>query len=378
MHSPFHKFNIFAKTRSLKETYKNQNKTLPHSFNHGKVAWRSPSNIALIKYWGKYGIQLPKNPSLSFTLSKSFTETHILFKRSKGEPQRAFLFDNKPNEAFAARIWKYVDSLLPIFPYLTQLDIHIKSHNSFPHSAGIASSASAMSALALCLVDMEKELFGTPNTENAFYAKASYIARLGSGSASRSVYGDYTLWGENTSVQANSSQDFAVPLELELHGPFKVLRDTILIVDQGPKSVSSSIGHSLMEQHPFTDDRLKQADKHLKLLLKAIKSNDQAAFIKIVESEALSLHALMMSSDPWFILMKTETLEILQKIKTFRERTGHFICFTLDAGPNVHLIYGNQNEIEIKAFIEKELKPHCYQGQIIYDRIGTGPQKLDK
>lgn len=377
MHSPFYKFNIFAKTRSLKETYKNPNLILPPSFTQGKVAWRSPSNIALIKYWGKYGRQLPKNASLSMTLSKSYTETSVSFSLAKDPPQRSFLFEGESNEAFAARIWKFMDSLDELFPFLAQLNLSIETHNSFPHSAGIASSASAMSALALCLVDMERQFFASFKTEEEFYRKASYIARLGSGSASRSVYGSYTIWGGPSTVKYPFNNEEALPLNFEVHEDFKSLKDTILIVDQGQKEVSSSLGHSLMKGHPFAEDRLKQAELHMRSLVDAMKDGDIDAFIRIVESEALSLHALMMSSDPWFILMKAETLEILQKIKAYRERTGHFICFTLDAGPNVHLIYGNQNEMEIKAFIDKDLKSHCYQGQIIFDSIGKGPQKIN-
>jgi len=365
------------KTKHLKEDYINPNLILSSSILEGKVAWRSPSNIALIKYWGKYGQQLPKNASLSMTLSESYTETSLAYSLASEKPQRSFLFEGNTNEAFAARIWKFIDSLKPLFPFLDQLNLAIETKNSFPHSAGIASSASAMSALALCLVDLEKKLFNSPKTEDEFNKKASYIARLGSGSASRSIYAAYTIWGESPLVQANSNNDLAMPLGFEVHDLFKDLKDTILIVDQGQKEVSSSLGHSLMNHHPYTEDRLKQANSHMHSLVKAMKTGDASEFIKTLESEALSLHALMMSSDPWFILMKAETLQILQKIKTYRERTGHFICFTLDAGPNVHLIYGSKNKMEIEAFIEKELKDFCHQGQIIYDHMGVGPQKLN-
>lgn len=361
----------------MKENYIKPSLRISHSIKEGKVVWRSPSNIALIKYWGKYGMQLPKNASLSMTLSKSYTESSISYALATEEPKRVFLFEGKENDAFAQRIWKFLDSLELIFPFLQQLDLLIESKNSFPHSAGIASSASAMSAVALCLVDMEQELFGTLKTEKEFYRKASYVARLGSGSASRSVYGDFTIWGESPTVEADSDNELALPLSMEVHDHFNELYDTILIVDRGQKEVSSSLGHSLMNQHPYAENRLKQADTHLKSLMEAMKSGDQAAFIKVVESEALSLHALMMSSDPWFILMKPDTLEILQKIKTYREETGHFICFTLDAGPNVHLIYGDQNKEEIEAFINGELKAYCNQGKIIFDGMGKGPQKLD-
>lgn len=361
----------------MKENYLNPNLKLSHSVKEGLVAWRSPSNIALVKYWGKYGMQLPKNASLSMTLSKSYTESTISYAFAKEEPRRVFLFEGKKNDAFAQRIWKFLDALDLVFPFLRQVDLLIETQNSFPHSAGIASSASAMSALALCLVELEQKLFGSLQTEEEFFRKASYVARLGSGSASRSVYGDFTIWGESLMVQADSDAEIAVPLSMKVHDRFKKLYDSILIVDRGQKEVSSSLGHSLMNHHPYAENRLKQADAHLKSLTMAMKSGDQDAFIKVVESEALSLHALMMSSDPWFMLMKPDTLKILQKIKSYREKTGHFICFTLDAGPNVHLIYGDLNKKEIEGFINDELKVYCHLGQMIFDGMGSGPQKLD-
>ena len=361
----------------MKESHPSFALILPASFQKGKVAWRSPSNIAFIKYWGKYGVQYPKNASLSMSLSKSSTETSIEYSRAGAHAKRAFLFEGKAQEAFAQRIWKFIDSLSEIYPFLNQLNLSISSRNSFPHSAGIASSASAMSALALALVDMERKLFGRPASEDDFYRKASHIARLGSGSAARSVYGAYSIWGENLELQKDSSNDFALPLQEEVADCFLELHDSILIIDQGQKEVSSSLGHSLMNGHPYAGDRLKQAKLHLKSLLSAMKAGDQDLFVKIVESEALSLHALMMSSDPWFILMKADTLQVLQKIKRYRESTGHFICFTLDAGPNVHVLYGKQDKIAIEEFIDKDLKPYCYEGHIIFDHLGKGPQKID-
>lgn len=364
------------KRNALNDYYENPRLILPERLHQGEVKWKSPSNIALVKYWGKYGTQLPKNASLSMCLSESYTETSVHYQLAKGEPKRDFYFQGKANEAFAKRIWKFIDSLDSIYPYLSQLDLHIHSRNSFPHSAGIASSASAMGALALCLVDMERVFFSCPKQEDDFFHKASYLARLGSGSASRSVYGGYAIWGASKSVQENTDNKFAVPFVGKIDSAFENLSDAILIVDNGQKEVSSSLGHSLMEGHPYADDRLAQADQNMKNLANAMIKGDKGRFIKVVEGEALSLHALMMASDPWFILMKPETLKILQSIKNYRAQTNHFLCFTLDAGPNVHLIYGKENELEVVKFIEKELKPLCHNHQIIYDTMGKGPEKL--
>jgi diphosphomevalonate decarboxylase len=110
--------------------------------------------------------------------------------------------------------------------------------------------------------------------------------------------------------------------------------------------------------------------------LKAIASGDLDAFIEITENEALTLHGMMMASKPGYTLMEPNTLEILQRIKLFREQTDAKVCFTLDAGPNVHLLYPASDEIIVKDFIEKELKKFCAKNQVIDDKMGKGPKRI--
>ncbi|HAV30133.1 MAG TPA: diphosphomevalonate decarboxylase, partial [Saprospirales bacterium] len=150
------------------------------------VTWRSPSNIAIVKYWGKHGVQLPRNPSVSFTLDAAHTDTTVSFTEKSekdGEVSIDFYFEGAPNEAFASKITAFLESLHVEFNFLLDYNLKIESSNSFPHSSGIASSASAMSALALCLCSIEKILTGWPTDGTDFLNKASHIARLGSGSA---------------------------------------------------------------------------------------------------------------------------------------------------------------------------------------------------
>ncbi|OYT17464.1 MAG: diphosphomevalonate decarboxylase [Bacteroidetes bacterium 4572_77] len=343
----------------------------------GSVSWESPSNIALVKYWGKYGVQLPKNASISMCLSKAYTITSIQYKYTRSAPKRSFLFEGKPTEKFAQRIWKYLDSLTSIYPFLQQLDLHIESENSFPHSAGIASSASSMSALALCLVDMERQLFGHLQNQVDFLKKASHIARLGSGSAARSVFGGYSIWGENKTIDLESDNRYALDFNSTIHPFFQGIQDAILIVDENEKAVSSSLGHSLMNNHPFANNRLSQANNHISAITKALQEADKESFIKIVEAEAMSLHALMMSSEPWFILIKPQTISIIEQIRKYRQETGKFITFTLDAGPNVHLLYHKDDELEIKHFIKHKLQAYCSQQKILFDGMGSGPKKTN-
>ncbi len=343
---------------------------------NGNVSWQSPSNIALIKYWGKFGIQLPKNPSLSFGLSEAFTQTSIKYSSKNDEKaEHKFLFEGKENIAFADKIFRFLIELDIFFPFLKQLDLQIESRNSFPHSAGIASSASSMSALALCLCSIEQEVIGSLQDENDFYTKASYIARLGSGSASRSIYGGYSIWGEFTEL-IESSNDYAVPFTYEVHPLFIQLRDSILIVSDTEKAVSSRAGHALMNNHPYADARIEQSKQNMSWLIAAFLQGDTDRFIEVVENEAMSLHGLMMSSKPWYSLLHPNTLRILDTIRAFREQSGLFICFTLDAGPNVHLLYAQEDENQVLQFIENELLKYCVERKVIHDKIGFGPKRL--
>jgi diphosphomevalonate decarboxylase len=360
----------------LPERYQNASLLLNQRKVEGKVGWSSPSNIALIKYWGKFKGQLPKNASLSFTLNDCNTHTEIHYKSAFDKPKKAFFFNGEKNDKFSQRLWTLLESFKSIYPFLQQLDLSINSRNSFPHSAGIASSASAMSALALCLVEMEQKLFNHPLSNEAFFQKASYLARLGSGSAARSAFGGYSIWGETAEVE-DSSDFYAINLKEEIHPRLSKLYDAILIVNADEKSVSSSAGHLLMDSHPFADSRIDQARKNMKRLLSALKNGDGNTFIEIVENEALSLHALMMSGMPGYILMKEDSLSVIEKIRSYRQRTNHFLCFTLDAGPNVHIIYSKENKKEIEDFIHKELKPFCHLSQIIWDRMGEGPKRIE-
>ncbi len=341
----------------------------------GQVAWRSPSNIALIKYWGKRPVQLPQNASISYTLSDAHTDTTVVYSpRNSNKPWVSFLFEGKEEAHFAKRIEDFISSLKLYFPFLSQLQLQISSSNSFPHSSGIASSASSMSALAMCLCDIERELFGTLEDENSFVQKASYIARLGSGSAARSVYPLLASWGIHEDLPQSS--DLYATLYNDVSNVYKSMHDDVLIVSKEKKSVSSTAGHALMETNPFAKIRYTQASKNMTELLNSMKTGDLEQWGKIVEEEALTLHALMMCSDPSFILMKPNTLAVIDKIRAFRKQTKLPLFFTLDAGPNVHILYPENITKEAQAFINSQLLSYAEGGLIIRDQVGTGPKKL--
>ncbi|MDR2222112.1 MAG: diphosphomevalonate decarboxylase [Flavobacteriaceae bacterium] len=341
----------------------------------GVFSWSAPSNIALVKYWGKKENQIPANPSLSFTLSNCKTITTMEYK-VKSEKGISFelLFEGKPKEDFKPKVQKFFERIVQYCPYIENYHFVIDTQNTFPHSSGIASSASGMAAMAVNVMSLEKAIY-PEMTEEYFDAKASFLARLGSGSACRSISGSIVVWGEHKGI-VNSSDLYGVPFGDTVHENFKSYCDVILLVDKGEKKVSSTVGHELMHNHPFAQQRFAQAHENLEVLKQVLISGDQEAFIKIVESEALTLHAMMMTSMPYFILMKPNTLQIIEKIWDFRAKTSIPLCFTLDAGANVHLLFPNTDKDFVMTFVRQELSDLCQNQHFIEDRVGFGSERI--
>ena len=346
---------------------------------NGSFQWSAPSNIALVKYWGKKENQIPANPSISFTLNNCKTITKLSFTKKNntitiGATKEKFsfdlLFEGKPKEDFKPKIQKFFERIEIYCPYLTKYHFTIDTENTFPHSSGIASSASGMAALSMNIMKLEKAL-RPAMTDEYFFQKASFLARLGSGSACRSVKGSVVVWGNHAEI--NTSSDlYGVEFPSKIHENFKNYQDTILLVDKGEKQVSSTVGHDLMHNHPFAEQRFAQAHHNLSAIKTVLETGNLDEFIKIVESEALTLHAMMMTSLPYFILMKPNTLEIINKIWKFRNETKIPVCFTLDAGANVHVLYPENVRESVLQFIKDELVGFCQNGNYICDAIGTG------
>lgn len=342
------------------------------SIEQGSFQWSAPSNIALVKYWGKKDNQIPANPSVSFTLNNCKTITKLAFAKKENQDLFSFdlLFEGKPKEDFKPKIQKFLERTEPYLPFLKDYHFTIDTQNTFPHSSGIASSASGMAALAINLMSLEKTL-NPQMTDDYFFRKASFLARLGSGSACRSVKGSMVVWGNHANIPG-SSDLFGVEFPNAIHDNFKHFQDTILLVDKGEKQVSSTVGHDLMHNHPFAERRFAQAHENLDKLITIFENGNLEEFIKIVESEALTLHAMMMTSMPYFILIKPNTLHIINAIWKFRNETKIPVCFTLDAGANVHLLYPENTAVTVLQFIKNELVGYCQNGQYICDEIGNG------
>lgn len=341
----------------------------------GKVTWTAPSNIALVKYWGKKGVQIPANPSLSLSLSTSATTTELGYQplqASKEEVSFDLYFDGSPKPSFRPKVADFFKRILPYVPFIRGYHLEIRTSNTFPHSSGIASSASGMAALALCVMSLEKELSGLED-EDYFVKKASFLARLGSGSACRSIQGPVIIWGEHPEY-SGSNDLYGVPFSGGIHPIFETYRDSILLVDKGQKKVSSTLGHNLMNDHPYGDNRFTHANQNMSRMRNIIQNGDLPEFVHLVESEALTLHAMMLTSNPYFLLMRPNTLNIIENLFEYRQDTGHQVCFTLDAGANVHLLYPGEIKSQVEQFIESHLKAFCEQGHYLLDKVGFGAE----
>jgi len=302
---------------------------------------------------------------------------------------QTFLSGNE-EQKFAEKIEKYFKNIEQYLPWILKGRYIIRTENTFPHSSGIASSASGFGAIAKCLMELDKIFSSTKEegfeslsltTDNdvilsgveghqrsTINKKASFLARLGSGSASRSLYEGLVVWGKTEEVEG-SSDLFAVPYNNNaIHPIFKNFNDWVLLIHEGQKSVSSTVGHGLMNTNPYAERRFQEAHENFTKLKTILATGDMEGFIKLVEHEALTLHAMMMMSEPAFILMQTGTLQVINKIWEFRKVTGLALLFTLDAGANVHLLFPNDiDNKRITDFITTELIPLTQKGGVVKD-----------
>lgn len=333
-----------------------------------RIAYSAPSNIAFVKYWGKHGRQLPMNASISMTLSRCCSHFQVQYYPQGQGRIKSLIFEGQEQTAFKARLQNYLDSIHDVAGWVAEYDFSIHSENTFPHSAGIASSASAMSAFIMCLCHIES-MVGDKTLD---LEHASLLARLASGSACRSVIPHYGVWGEHTGFPAGNDQ-FAVAFE-DFDTSFAQMNDDIVIVDQAEKSVSSSAGHALMNAHPYRSGRIDQANDNFRVLINAMKVGDFESFGSVLENEALSLHGLMLSSDPSYILLKPNSLAIIEELKIWRHQSKLPVYFTIDAGPNLHLIYPKSVKESVAGFL-KQVKEQ-FSVSVIHDEIGSGPKQL--
>jgi diphosphomevalonate decarboxylase len=314
------------------------------------------ANIALIKYWGNRDdkLRLPANPSLSMTLGGLETETTVEFSEGRGEDE-VLIGGEVQTGAERERVVAQLDAVraranLP-------LRARVESSNNFPASAGIASSASAFAALTLAgaaaagLALSEREL--------------SALARLGSGSAARSIPGGFVAWhlGDPAEPDSSYAEMIAPPDHWEL-------RDVIAVVSQKHKAVGSTSGHALAATSLLQAARVDTASQRLERCREALLARDFGRLSDLVELDSNMMHAVMMTSTPPLFYWEPITLAIMKSVRRWRGE-GLEVCYTIDAGPNVHCLCPRQAAGEV----ERRLRENLDVKSILVARPG-GPARL--
>jgi diphosphomevalonate decarboxylase len=278
-------------------------------------------NIAFIKYWGNRDddLRLPANGSISMNLEGLETRTCVVFDDSLPADELR-INDGNPDKSATERVRRMLDEVRRL------ADMHqfarVESHNNFPLGAGIASSASGFAALALAA----SRAAGLELDE----ARLSCLARHGSGSACRSIPGGFVEWMAGTGDADSVAVTIASPGHWDLE-------DCIVLLSSAPKATGSSIGNKLAGTSPLQAARVADAPRRLAICREAILGRNFSPFASIVEEDSNLMHAVMMTSRPPLFYWLPETLGILRAVQAARAQ-GLQACYTVDAGPNVHIL----------------------------------------
>jgi diphosphomevalonate decarboxylase len=291
-------------------------------------------NIAFIKYWGNRDdvLRLPANGSISMNLGGLTTQTCVTFDPViKAD---TLTLNSAPLAGKSvARLATFLDHVRQLAG--KQLYARVTTENNFPTGAGIASSASAYAALALAA----SQAIGLALDERGL----SRLARLGSGSACRSIPGGFVEWQKGES----DADSYAFSIALPEHW---ALADLVAVVQSERKPVGSSEGHSLAGSSPLQIARLSGAEGRLDACRRAILQRDFEALARVVELDSSLMHAVMMTSTPPLFYWQPASLALMKQVIRWRQ-AGNPVCFTLDAGPNVHILCPEEDAFKIRKLL---------------------------
>lgn len=328
---------------------------------------KAPSNIAFLKYWGKEDPQLqwPANDSLSMTLSYAYTETsaYVLKDTTKDKifaSQDSARQKQTQPDAFSKKIITHLDRLRN---YLgTSQQLQIMTSNSFPSSCGIASSASGFAALTVAA------LAALTQTNNLEALKKSIgeknildLMRLGSGSACRSFHEGFVLWEKGSSPKEQTVRK----LFPKSHW---MLWDIVLMVSKNPKSISSSKAHLLAPSSPFFSTRIAGLKEKLQQMKQALSEKNLSLLGPLLEQEALEMHSIIMTTKEQSAYLTDESFAILEWLRQKRQKGVFRAYFTIDAGPNIHVICEDEDKIKFIQAFKKDFSKIDY----LEDHTGEG------
>ena len=289
------------------------------------------ANIAFVKYWGKRDaeLNLPANSSLSMNLDRLTTITTVEFSPDYDD-DLVILDGREERGETRQRIVAHLDRVRAMARLRARA--RVISKNSFPSGAGLASSASGFAALSLAA----SRAAGLELSQR----ELSILARFGSGSACRSIPGGFSEWTAGSSSEESLAEQIAPPEHWDL-------RDVIALVSRAKKPVGSTEGHSLAPSSPFFQARLASLADRLTKAKAALLEKDLATLGPLIEEDAISMHAVMMTSRPPIYYWLPSSIQLIHEVQNWRAE-GLEVYFTLDAGPNVHLICQAADQAEVE------------------------------
>lgn len=302
------------------------------------------ANIAFIKYWGNRDqrLRLPVNSSISMNLDGLLARTQVTFDPSLCCDD-VMTLNGQVQAAALRRVSEFLNHVRKMAEL--QLYARVTSENNFPMGAGIASSAAAFAALAVAA----SNAIGLSLSE----AQLSRLARLGSGSACRSVPGGFVEW-QTGRTEADSYAISIAPPE------YWKLVDCVTVLKSTHKLVGSTEGHALAGTSPLQSARVADTPRRFEICRSAILHRDFAALAEIIEQDSNMMHAVMMTSQPPLIYWEAASLELMKSVISWR-KTGLPAAYTLDAGPNVHILC----EAWAVPQIEARLKEMSFVEQVL-------------
>lgn len=312
------------------------------------------ANIAFIKYWGNRdnSLRLPMNGSISMNLDGLYTRTTVSFQPSL--PFDELIINGHEIRGAGLERISYILNIIRGMANVRER-AEVISENNFPSGAGIASSAAAFAALALA----GSEAAGLNLSE----PELARLARRGSGSASRSIPGGFVEWQAGTRDEDSFAFSIAEPSHWNL-------MDCVAIVSASHKKTGSTEGHGIAATSPLQAARVADAPRRLEICRTAILNRDFNAFASIVELDSDIMHAVMMTCTPALHYWKPASLEVMNCVRQWRME-GIPVCYTVDAGPNVHVIC-----LEPEApVIDKRLREIAGVENVLVARAG-GPAKI--
>ena len=305
-----------------------------------KATCEARANIALIKYWGRsdHQLNLPLTSSFSLTVDKLVTTTTVDADAGL-KADEVVINDVMQAGAPHARVVRHLEALRKRAG--SDARCRVVSHNAFPASAGLASSASAFAALTVAG-------FAALGADVAPREATTY-ARLGSGSAARSIHGGFVEWHAGKTHEESYAEQVAPPGHMDLH-------DVVLIFEEAEKKVGSAEGHGLADTSPLNPGRLARVPALLREVREGVRARDVDRLGAAAEADALLMHAVMMTSRPSLLYWNEKTLSGLHAVRRWREE-GLKVYATIDAGPNLHLLCEGKDARAVARRAEEDLRP---------------------